>query len=85
MYKIYSLNCPLTNEIRYIGYTSLSLEKRLSNHISESSKKSSKATYKINWIKSLKNKNSIPTIHLIAVVEDYKFWEIYYIDYFKKI
>ena len=60
MYKIYSLNDPNTNEIRYIGYTSQPLETRLKQHIRDSNR--NVKSYKRNWIKSLK---SIPTIKLI--------------------
>lgn len=38
---IYSLNCPITNEIRYIGKTAISPRKRFNNHLKsrEKSKK----------------------------------------------
>ena len=48
--KIYSLSCPISNEIRYIGKTVESLEKRFNRHISYAKKEKS---YKANWINSL--------------------------------
>jgi len=60
MYKIYSLNDPNTKEIRYIGYTSQSLESRLKQHVRDSNRNGK--SYKRNWIKSLKTN---PTIELI--------------------
>lgn len=59
MYKIYSLNDPITNEIRYIGYTSRELDIRLNEHIRNSKYTN---TYKNNWIKSL---NENPIINLL--------------------
>lgn len=39
-YQIYSLNNPITNEIKYIGVTKNLLSKRLSQHIGDCKKKS---------------------------------------------
>lgn len=59
-YKIYILLCPFTNDIRYIGYTNLSVNKRLSSHCNPSKLK--KNTHKNNWIKSVMNKKLKPNI-----------------------
>lgn len=77
---IYTLSDPLTNEIRYIGQTITSLEKRLYFHISESRTKLN--TYKLNWIRSLTKKGLEPKIDLLDIGE----WsedEIYWIAQFK--
>lgn len=62
-YKFYCLKNPVTNEIRYIGLTKRSLEKRLIEHLSNF--KNIENTHKTKWIKSLLKKNIVPTIHLI--------------------
>lgn len=51
-YKIYTLNHPVTNEIRYIGYTVESLKERLRCHIKDCNYKNKKS-HKVRWIKKL--------------------------------
>lgn len=63
-YKIYTLNHPITNEVRYIGYTSESLKERLRNHIRHVDKYSV-STYKNNWIRKLLKDGLIPIIKLL--------------------
>lgn len=65
--KFYTLNHPITNEIRYIGRTKNSLASRLSDHCCES--RSNHNTYKKNWIKSMKRQGIKPTINLIKKVD----------------
>lgn len=55
-YYIYTLSCPLSNRVRYIGMTK-NLKERYANHLCVDSKSSS---YKNSWIKSLKSKNLKP-------------------------
>ena len=78
---IYSLNCPITKEPKYIGQTIKSLEKRLQWHqyIYSNSNKREK------WILSLRNKGLIPIIEEIDNVEnnDLDFWEKHYISLYK--
>lgn len=64
--KIYSLNDPITNEVKYIGRTSKPLNYRLSEHVSPSY--SNHNTYKKNWIRNLINRQLTPTINLIKEV-----------------
>jgi len=59
---IYKLICPISNEVRYIGQTSYSLEHRLSGHIRKTVSKiknNKRLTHKENWIKTIIEKNLI--------------------------
>ena len=83
--KIYSLNDPNTNEVRYIGMTTKELSRRLKEHISESKNKRQKH-HRAHWIKSLLSNNKFPIIDLIEEVEINKWQEseIYWIAQFKE-
>lgn len=61
--KFYTLNDPITNEIRYVGRTKKELSIRLNEHVSSSN--SNHNTYKKNWIKLLKTNGLRPLINLI--------------------
>lgn len=78
---IYTLNCPITGDVKYIGKTKRNLDTRLGEHI----KNISKPTLKNNWIKSLKSKGLSPDISILDEVShsDWQFWEIYWIEQFK--
>lgn len=69
---IYGLIDPITNRIRYIGYTKNKNPKmRLYGHISEAktlSKPSSKNNHKNNWIRKLLNLNIRPRFIIIEIV-----------------
>jgi hypothetical protein len=81
---IYSLNDPITNEIRYIGKTIQPLKNRLKCHLHPN--KNDK-THRANWILNLKNNGLKPTINLIEECSDSN-WverEIYWIDYYSKL
>jgi group I intron endonuclease len=81
-YKIYSLNDPITGEVRYIGLTFNSLKQRLKSHCSEKSK-----THKCNWINNLREKGLKPIIELIeeniSSYDDCCKREIFYIETYK--
>lgn len=85
-YLIYTLSDPKTDELRYVGKTSMSLEERLKHHIWPSSLK--EKTYRANWISSLMAKGLKPKIELL---EEHKTQseldeaEIFYIEYFRAI
>lgn len=68
MYSLYSLNDPITKEVRYIGYTSKTLKERLSSHWGGRNFK--KRSYKLNWFKQLESRGLKPTIHLITTSDD---------------
>lgn len=59
-YKVYSLVCPKTNQVRYVGITYRSLSIRLKEHITKS--KNSKKT---EWINQLLSEGLTPKIKLI--------------------
>ena len=58
---IYTLECPISGEIRYIGKTN-NIKKRLSTHIFVSKKQK---THKDKWIFKLKKDNKKPIIKII--------------------
>lgn len=80
---IYALSDPITGEIRYVGKTS-SLKRRIYAHINEC--KGDRKSYKINWIKSLLEKEKRPIISIVDVVNisDWPFWEQYWIEQFRQ-
>lgn len=61
---IYSLNCPLSGEIMYIGCTG-NLKKRYYNHLSDLD-----YSLKSIWIFNLKRKNLYPTINILEEFDD---------------
>jgi hypothetical protein len=80
---IYTLSDPITKEIRYIGKSNTP-RKRLYYHVKEASKNLS-LSYKNNWIKSILNKGEKPIIDILdeVLIEDWEFWEKYWISQFK--
>jgi len=81
MVNIYTLSD--STGIRYVGKTN-NIKRRLRNHINEANQKG-KNNHRINWIKSLRKKNEIPTIEILDVVpeDSWVFWEIYWISQLK--
>lgn len=81
-YKIYSLNDPNTNEVKYVGKTVSPLSKRLSSHYRDKSH-----SYKTHWICSLKDENLKPIIKLIEICseDNWEEREKYWISYYRKI
>jgi len=78
---IYSLNCPITGEPKYIGKTVSDLSVRMNNHLCQIHT----STKKNNWIKSLKSKGLKPTMETIDSVDikEINFWEKYYISLYR--
>lgn len=64
---IYALCCPLTGEVRYVGKTCGSLERRLRGHISEATRYPH--LHKSRWIRSL-GSGARPEIRLLELVTD---------------
>lgn len=63
---IYSLNCPISGQARYVGKTKDTLVNRLAAHMSCSDKNIEKRL----WIKSLMAKGMKPTINLIEIADE---------------
>jgi hypothetical protein len=80
---IYGLVDAEKNELRYIG-KSINPNSRYRKHLQDSKKM---ITYKDKWIDSLLKKNTKPELLIIDIIEDenWEFWEIHYISYFKSI
>lgn len=84
IYKIYTLEHPLTKEIRYVGFTSRPLNKRLGEHCCTG--KSSKNTHIANWCKSLVYQGFRPVITLLDQTDNKARWaelEKYWVSQFK--
>lgn len=77
---IYSLNCPISRTVKYIGKTGRTLEQRLKEHLKD--KRNNKRTC---WIKSLRKKNLIPIIEIVDRVlkTEWIFWEQHYISLYR--
>lgn len=78
---IYTLIDPFTNEIRYVGKSN-NPKKRLYDHLSLCY---TTHTHKNNWIKSLLEKNTKPILDIIdeVSIDEWEFWEKYWIKKFK--
>ena len=61
-YRLYVLKNPDDGGIKYVGQTSMSLNKRLYYHLYDKRK-----SYKTDWIKSLTNKNKKPIISEVSI------------------
>ncbi len=77
---IYGLIDPATNEIRYVGYTSKDVNRRLFEHIDESKHKVT--SHKHKWIAKLIKSGSKPEIKILETVNDENWQdrEKYWID-----
>lgn len=73
MVNLYTLEHPLTGEIRYVGKTIASLSYRLGGHL-KSAKVERSSCHNTNWIKSLLKQNLKPVIRLYDIVDD-KVWD----------
>lgn len=75
---IYSLEHPITHEIRYVGKTR-NLKERFKNHLN---KLHNEATHKRNWITKLRKDGFKPLLQILDEVDekDWHFWEKYWID-----
>jgi hypothetical protein len=85
-YKIYTLNDPLTNEVKYVGRTTQKLSDRLRKHINIIYEEKGDTKRK-NWILELSINNLIPTINLIDIAyskEDANLLEIKHISFYKE-
>lgn len=78
--KIYTLEHPITGEIRYVGKTNRGLEERLSKHLV-----TKENNHRANWIRNLLKENLKPVIKLLDEVDKDKWviFEKYWISQFK--
>jgi hypothetical protein len=81
---VYSLICPISNKIKYIGQTRQKLYKRLYKHLREINKNKS---HKNNWLKILEKQNILHKLR-IEIIEECAFdklneREIYWIKFYK--
>lgn len=91
MGKIYYIEDPITNEIRYVGQTIKTLHQRLKGHIYEarrSKKYNINKTYKNNWLNDLISKGYENKIKL-TLIEECQFSEmdkreIFWINWYKE-
>lgn len=79
---IYTLSDPTTNNVRYVGKTSSSINLRYNNHIYKSRLKK---THKDCWIQSLLTNNIKPVLEIIdeCSIENWILFERYWICQFK--
>jgi len=77
---IYILIDPDTNLVRYVGKSNKP-KRRYYKHCSRSDKK----THKVNWINKLLNENKKPILEVIdeVPIEEWVFWESYWVSQFK--
>lgn len=86
-YKIYTLHDPDTMAVRYVGFTSKTLEKRLNGHIYAARFMLSDTSHRMNWIRSILNSDKIPVIKLVEIVSE-GIWqerERFWISHFRSI
>lgn len=83
---VYSLICPISKEIRYVGQTSRRLTERLRQHKNVWSKHTS---HRSNWLKKLKKLNLLSSLQIILIeecdIDILNDREIYWIAYFKNL
>lgn len=80
---IYILVDPISNQIRYVGKSN-NPEQRYKNHKNRCRDKN---THKRNWINKLRLLGKYPEIEIIDIVfiNEWKYWERFWISYFKSI
>jgi len=78
---IYTLSCPISNDIRYVGKTN-NLKIRLNQHLKESKKNK---THKDKWISKLISLYQEPIIEILDEVNEneWQYWEMFYISLLK--
>jgi len=80
MYSVYTLSCPITNVVKYVGITQQILSKRLMCHCSDIKGNNKKQA----WIKELRLLKLKPSIELIETFDKYGDYdpEMYWIHQF---
>lgn len=83
-YKVYTLEDPITSEIRYIGITKQTLNQRFTKHLNDA--KLNKHNHKVHWLKKLLKNNNKPLIKELDTATSFNELmdlEIYWISQFK--
>lgn len=80
MVRIYVLIDPVTEEIRYVGWTSKTLRARLGAH-----RRDKHHCHRVHWINNLRNNGLVPRIALVQTVpnEQWTQAECYWIAFFR--
>lgn len=65
---IYALSDPADGEIRYVGFTSKTVKRRLMEHIAEA--KEGKVTHQLNWIRSVLSEGRKPIAQVLEIVDE---------------
>lgn len=76
---IYLLSCPYTGLPKYIGKAN-NPKKRLFSHLTDG-----RVNQRYTWLKSLISQNNLPSLDILDEVkmENWQFWEKYYISLYK--
>lgn len=84
-WTIYALVCIVTNEVKYVGLTSTTLEQRLQSHLRGKDYNPGKA----QWIRDLRSEGILPIIIALEIVTNSlsharireRYWTYKYIEY----
>lgn len=80
-YRVYTLICPISNNVFYVGMTTKSLSERLKRHVHDTGN-----IVKAKFIFSLMEKELLPTIELIEsfdLEQNARYFEKYWISQFR--
>jgi len=69
IYTFYSLSDPITNEVRYIGVTTLDAKQRFAQHKCSALRRMEDQTHKTKWFRSLLKKGLVPILSILKVYE----------------
>lgn len=85
--KIYTLHDPDTLAVRYVGFTTKTLEKRLARHVKLAKFPKSGNSHRISWIRSIIALGKRPVILLVETVspENWQERERFWISHFRGI
>lgn len=81
IYYLYTLEHPITNEVRYVGKT-INIKRRYKQHLYDK-----RSSHKASWVKSLKNDSLKPIMTIIeeCTIDTWQEREIYWITQFDNL